>query len=76
VDLDLDLIVSPDGRAYERDHGVFERNRVAMGYSSDVVAAAHEGIAFARHLFMRKAAPFDGSPAELLGGAIAAQGPL
>ena len=76
VDLDLDLMVLPDGTAYERDRDDFERNRVAMGYTPEVVAAAHEGIALARDLLARGAPPLDGSARDLLGRVIAAQGPL
>ena len=76
VDLDLDLMVTADGSAYERDQDDFARNRSAMGYSPEAVDAAHRGIALARDLFTRRAVPFDGSAGELLGRSIAARGPL
>lgn len=76
VDLDLDLMVPAQGEPYERDHDDFARNREAMGYPQEAVASARAGISLAWHLYRDAAAPFDGSPALILGPAIAAGGPL
>ena len=76
VDLDLDLMVAPDGAAIERDHDTFARNRERMGYTVDAVAAACEGLRLAHELHDAHATPFDGSAARLLGRVLAASGPL
>ena len=76
VDLDLDLMVDASGRAYERDHATFARNRVRMGYSAEAIAAAREGMRLAHSLFEEQAPPFDGSPVRILGRVLAATGPL
>ena len=76
IDLDLDLMIAADGSAYERDQDDFERNRAAMSYTPEAIAAAHEGIALARGLLERGEPPLDGSAAAILGRVLAAQGPL
>lgn len=76
VDLDLDLMVGRDGDSYERDHVTFARNQSLMRYSPEAIASAHEGIRLAHDLLERRASPFDGSPARVLGRVLAATGPL
>jgi hypothetical protein len=76
TDLDLDVIVAPDGSSYVRDHDTFELNRAAMGYTAEHIAAAHEGIRLAQELLANESFPFDGSAARVLGRMLAAEGPL
>ncbi len=76
IDLDLDLMVSPGFECYERDHGDFEKNRAAMGYPAEAIEAAQAGIRRARALVAKRATPFDGHPAAVLGRVLAAQGPV
>ncbi len=76
VDLDIDLMVDADGHARVRDIFDFERNRRAMAYSDEAVAAAYAGILLAQELFAAGECPFDGSAEAILGRVLAAQGPL
>jgi protein associated with RNAse G/E len=76
IDLDVDLMVAPDGTARERDHDTFARNRETMGYSPEAVRMAAEGMALAHELHERGLAPFDGSPQGVLGRVVASMGPL
>lgn len=66
VDLDLDLMVDPDGSSYERDYDAFEKNREPMGYTPEIEATAHESLCLAAGLLDANAFPFDGSPARTL----------
>ena len=76
TDLDLDVMVNPDGTYYVRDLEDFEARSVAMGYSEEAKQAAWKGVALALLLVKRRRYPFDGSAAALLGRALAARGPV
>lgn len=76
TDLDLDVMVDPDGTHYVRDLDDFEARSVAMGYSEEAKQAAWKGVALALLLVRRKRYPFDGSAEKLLGRVLAAQGPV
>lgn len=76
VDLDLDMMVDGDGFVLDRDFDQFEERRVTMRYSEEAVRLAHEGLALAHDLLDREAAPFDGSPAGVLGRVVASMGPV
>jgi protein associated with RNAse G/E len=76
TDLDLDVMVNPNGTYYVRDLEEFEARRVAMGYSEEAIQAAWKGVALALVLVRRKRYPFDGSAEALLGRVLAAQGPV
>lgn len=66
VDLDLDVMVNPDGTHYVRDLEDFEERSVALSYSEEAKAAAWKGVALALLLVKRKRYPFDGSAERLL----------
>lgn len=76
TDLDLDVMVNPDGTHYVRDVEDFETRSAAMGYSEEAKQAAWKGVALALLLVKRKRYPFDGSGEALLGRVLAAQGPV
>jgi protein associated with RNAse G/E len=76
VDLDLDLMVGPDGSYHVRDQEAFAINSFVMGYSPEAVQAAHDGIDLALALVERREPPFDGSAGRILGRVLAASGPL
>ena len=76
TDLDLDVMVNPDGTYYVRDLEDFEARSVAMGYSEEAKQAAWKGVALALLLVKRRRYPFDGSAGALLGRALAARGPV
>ncbi len=67
VDLDLDVMVNPDGSYYVRDLEEFEERSVSLAYSEEAKAAAWKGIALALLLVKRKRYPFDGTAERLLG---------
>lgn len=66
VDLDLDVMVNPDGTHFVRDLEEFEERSVSLGYSEEAKAAAWKGVALALLLVKRKRYPFDGSAERLL----------
>jgi len=66
VDLDLDVMVNPDGTHYVRDLEEFEERSVTLSYSVEAKAAAWKGVALALLLVKRKRYPFDGSAERLL----------
>jgi predicted RNA-binding protein associated with RNAse of E/G family len=72
VDLDLDLVVLPDGTQTLRD---LEKLRDGP-YTPGQRATAWRGVRLARELIATRAFPFDGSPEALLGRTLAARGPL
>lgn len=72
VDLDLDLMVLPDGRQTLRD---LEKLREGP-YTPAQRATAWRGIRLARERIAAGAFPFDGSIPVLLGRTLAARGPL
>ncbi len=76
VDLDLDVVLDANLRGVVRDFDDFAGNRVSMGYSDEAVTFAHVGVMLAWELVERRAFPFDGHPARLLGKILAAQGPV
>jgi protein associated with RNAse G/E len=76
VDLDLDLVVLPDGHHYLRDRDVFEARGREMGYPDAVRRTAWWAILQALRMVRRRRFPFDGSPEALLGRELAARGPL
>jgi protein associated with RNAse G/E len=67
IDLDLDVMVNPDGTYYVRDLEDFEARSTAMGYSEEARQAAWKGVALALLLVKRRRYPFDGSAEALLG---------
>ena len=66
VDLDLDVMVNPDGSYFVRDLEDFEERSVSLEYSEEAKAAAWKGVALALLLVKRKRYPFDGSAERLL----------
>src|SRR3972149_5126029 len=54
TDLDLDVMVNPNGSYYVRDLEDFDARSTAMGYSDDARQAAWKGIALALLLVTRK----------------------
>ncbi len=76
TDLDLDVMVNPDGTYYVRDVEDFEARSAAIGYTEEARQAAWKGVALALLLVKRKRYPFDGSAEALLGRVLAAQGPV
>lgn len=76
VDLDLDLMATPDLESMVRDEATFAIHQFVMSYPEDVVAMAHAGIDLAAALVRRRAPPFDGSAETLLGRVLASRGPL
>lgn len=66
VDLDLDVMVNPDGTHFVRDLEEFEERSVSLNYSEEAKAAAWKGVALALLLLKRKRYPFDGSAERLL----------
>lgn len=76
VDLDIDLVVLPDGSWFERDHADFARRRVEMAYPPEVQQAAHQGLSLARQLARSHATPFDGHPSLTLGKVLLWRAPL
>ncbi len=66
VDLDLDVMVNPDGSHYVRDLEDFNERRVFLQYSEEAKAAAWKGVALALILVKRKRYPFDGTAEKLL----------
>ena len=62
VDLDLDLILSPDAaEPLLDDEDEFERHRVAWNYPADLVRTCHDTVDKVRRLMAERAWPFDGS---------------
>ncbi len=66
ADLDLDVMVNPDGSHYVRDLEDFNERSVSLEYSQDAKDAAWKGVALALILVKRKRYPFDGSAEKLL----------
>jgi hypothetical protein len=66
VDLDLDVMVNPDGSHYVRDLEDFNERSISLQYSEEAKAAAWKGVATALLLLKRKRYPFDGSAERLL----------
>ena len=67
VDLDLDVMVNPDGTYYVRDLEDFQERSVSLAYSEEAKAAAWKGVALALLLVKRGRFPFDGSAERVLG---------
>ena len=62
VDLDLDLILSPDvAKPLLDDEDEFERHRAAWHYPADLVRTCHETVDTVRRLMIDREWPFDGS---------------
>lgn len=61
IDLELDLIVRPDGSHYLRDFHEFADHRVRMGYSPEMVNGARSALLESLRLFRKGSFPFDGS---------------
>ncbi|WP_322796894.1 DUF402 domain-containing protein [Tepidiforma sp.] len=76
VDLDLDVIVHPDGTHIVRDRDDFEARAIELGYPPHVRRAAWVGILHALRAVRRCQFPFDGSIEAVLGRVLAARGPL
>lgn len=73
VDLDLDVMVNPDGTHYVRDLEDFQERSVSLAYSEEAKAAAWKGVALALLLVKRKRFPFDGSAERMLGELLGAE---
>lgn len=73
VDLDVDLAVDETGAVTLKDEAVYARNAELLGYDATIDAAVAAGLALARELVARGAAPFDGSGERLLAGLIGAR---
>lgn len=76
VDLDLDVIVNPDGTHFVRDLDDFRARAVELGYPAHVRRTAWMGILLALRAVRRRQFPFDGSIEAILGRVLAARGPL
>lgn len=61
VDLDLDVIRDPDGRAWVDDEDEFAEHQRLLGYPADVIEAARESCAGVLEAVTARRAPYDGS---------------
>jgi uncharacterized protein len=59
VDLDLDVLVWPDGRCVVTDEDDFARNTVAYGYPPALQAAARDAVSALLRAVKEREAPFD-----------------
>ncbi|MEM7117269.1 MAG: DUF402 domain-containing protein [Chloroflexota bacterium] len=60
VDLDLDIMVMPDGKLWLEDEAVFAQHQHEIAYPEAVVQQAWHGIDLAKKLVATKTFPFDG----------------
>lgn len=58
VDLDIDVVVWPDGRVEVLDRDDFEKNKVKYGYTGDVIQNAENALAEVLALIERRKFPF------------------
>lgn len=70
VDLDVDLIVGPDGASYERDRDQFEANAARYGYDERSRATVDAAMTLALRLVRDPAPPLDGSAERLMARAL------
>jgi uncharacterized protein len=61
VDLDLDVVIFPDGRHLVVDEDEFAAHAVRFGYSDDVIAATRQAVEDTLALARSGAHPFDGT---------------
>jgi len=61
IDLDLDLLVWPDGRCELIDEAEFAQNSIAYGYPQEVQAAVHAAVSALQHAVHKRVHPFTGS---------------
>jgi hypothetical protein len=61
VDLDLDVLIYPDGRQLLLDEDEFAAHTLRFGYPADVVAATQQAVQDVLALARAGAAPFDGT---------------
>ena len=59
IDLDLDVLVWPDGRCVVTDEDDFARNAVAYGYPPEIQAAARDAVSALQRAVVARHAPFD-----------------
>ncbi|WP_322817452.1 DUF402 domain-containing protein [Tepidiforma sp.] len=76
VDLDLDVVLLPEGTHHIRDREIFEQRARTMAYPPEVRRAAWCGILHALRRIRRRRFPFDGTPETILGRELASRGPL
>ena len=62
VDLDLDVVVRPDGSVELLDEDEFTENSARMGYPEDVVRAAQAAADELMRLAAQRVFPFNGAP--------------
>jgi hypothetical protein len=65
VDLDIDVIVWPDGRVETLDEDDFESNAIRFGYPDEVRQNAFDSLSELRGAIAAREFPFDGN-AEIL----------
>src|SRR5215208_2331074 len=61
IDLDLDVIKEPDGRAWVDDEGEFAEHQESLGYPADMVDGAVRSCGEVLGAVTKGAVPFDGS---------------
>ena len=61
VDLDIDVILWPDGRVNVLDRDDFERNSAKYGYTDGVMATAENALSEVLNLIERREFPFNWS---------------
>ncbi len=76
VDLDVDLIIGPDGVSYERDRDQFEANAARYGYDAGSRATVEAGMTLATRLLREPAPPLDGSAERLMASALGSAKPV
>jgi uncharacterized protein len=58
VDLDIDVVVWPDGRVVVLDRDDFEKNKVKYGYPDEVIQSAEDALAELLAIIERREFPF------------------